>query len=208
MKIITTAKVLGLVAALAVAGCGDEKEPVQTGAGATSSTTDEPTSTTGATSTTGGIDPLPDADADPKSGPDGATEYGQLADVQIGRHEGFDRVVFAFRGNGVPGYRVEYVDPPITEDASGKVVEVDGDAFLFVRMEPASAYDMEAGEASYTGPARLDGSDAGTSEVQEVVKTGDFEAVLGWVIGLADEVDFRVYTLTNPGRIVVDVRNH
>jgi hypothetical protein len=207
MRIITTAKVLGLVATLAVAGCGTDTEPAQTGAGGTS-TTEATTSTTGATSTTGGIDPLVGADADPESGPVGGTEYGQLVDVKIGRHEGFDRVVFTFRGNGVPGFRVEYVNPPITEDASGEVVEVDGGAFLFVRTEPASAYDMEAGKASYTGSDHLEGSEVGTSEVQEVVKTGDFEAVLSWVVGLADRVDFRVDTLTNPGRIVIDVRNH
>jgi hypothetical protein len=28
------------------------------------------------------------------------------------------------------------------------------------------------------------------------------------VIGLADKVDFRVDTLMDPGRIVIDVRNH
>ena len=171
---MTMAKVLGLVSTLAISGCGGDKEPAEPGPGATSSTTEATTSTTGATSTTGGIDPLAGANTDPKSGPAGATEYGQLVDVRIGRHEGFDRVVFAFRGNGVPGFRVEYVNPPITEDGSGEVVEVDGDAFLFVRMEPASAYDMEAGKASYTGSDRLEGSAAGTSEVREVVRTGDF----------------------------------
>lgn len=204
MSIITMVKVLGLVAALAIVGCGGDNEPGRTG---TNSTTGD-TTTTSASSTSGGIDPLEGADTDPKTGPGPAMNYGQLVGVEIGRHEGFDRIVFEFRGKSVPGYRVEYVDPPITEDASGKVVAVDGDAFLFVRMEPASAYDMAAGEASYKGPDRVEGSDAGTSEVQEVVKTGDFEAVLGWVIGLADKVDFRVDTLMDPGRIVIDVRNH
>jgi hypothetical protein len=208
MRIITMAKLLGLVATLAAAGCGNDNGPAQAGSGATSSTTEATTSTTRATSTTGGIDPLVGADAGPKSGPVGATEYGQLVDVRIGRHEGFDRVVFAFRGNGVPGFRVEYVNPPIHQDASGDVVEVDGDAFLLVHMEPASGFDMDAGKESYTGSRRLEGSAAGTSQVQEVVNTGDFEAVLSWVVGLADRVDFRVDTLTNPGRIVVDVRNH
>lgn len=213
---ITTVKVLGLVAALAVAGCGGDEAPVATGVGAgpTTSTGDATTSTTvgspttTAASTAGGIDLLEDADTDAKSGPDGATAYGQLVDVAIGRHEGFDRVVFSFRDDGVPLYRVEYVESPITEDGSGEVLDVPGEGYLFVRMEPASAYDMQAGDESYTGPDRLEGAAAGTSEVQEVVKTGDFEAVLGWVIGLADVVDFRVDTLTNPGRIVIDVRNH
>src|SRR5438309_1014777 len=61
-----------------------------------------------------------------------------LERVAVGRHEGYDRVVFQFRGDGVPGYRVEYVAPPFAEDGSGDPITVDGKAFVAVRMEPAS----------------------------------------------------------------------
>jgi hypothetical protein len=44
--------------------------------------------------------------------------------------------------------------------------------------------------------------------VREVVRTGDFEAVLSWAVGLDDRVDFRVLTLDGPPRLVVDFRNH
>jgi hypothetical protein len=40
------------------------------------------------------------------------------------------------------------------------------------------------------------------------VRTGDFEAVLSWAVGLGDRVDFRVGTLDDPARLVVDFRNH
>jgi hypothetical protein len=136
-------------------------------------------------------------------------ETALLERVSLGRHEGFDRVVFQFR-DGVPGYRVEYVEPPIKEDGSGAPVKVAGRAYAFVRMEPASGFDLTVpeGELVYTGPRRLSGADAGTSVIQEVVRTGDFEAVLGWVVGLSDRVDFRVDTLDDPPRLVVDFRNH
>lgn len=132
-----------------------------------------------------------------------------LERVAIGRHEGYDRVVFRFR-NTVPGYRVEYVEPPLRQDGSGDRVEVAGSAFVVVRMTPASGFDLSVpeGELVYTGPGRLAGADAGTAVVREVVRTGDFEAVLTWAVGLSDPVDFRVRTLTDPPRLVVDFRNH
>ena len=47
----------------------------------------------------------------------------------------------------------------------------------------------------------------GTSVVREVVRSGDFEAVLSWAIGVQERVDFRVQALDDPARLVVDVRN-
>jgi hypothetical protein len=132
-----------------------------------------------------------------------------LERVALGRHEGFDRVVLQFR-NAVPGYRVAYAEPPLREDGSGNAVDVAGSAFVLLRLEPASGFDLEVpeGELVYEGPRRISGSDAGTSTVREVVRTGDFEAVLSWAVGLDDRVDFRVLTLDGPPRLVVDFRNH
>ena len=90
------------------------------------------------------------------------------------------------------------------EDGSGNVVKIDGDAFVVVRMEQASGFDLSVPEGAlvYTGPRRI--SPNGTSVVREVVRTGDFEAVLTWAVGLSDRVPFRVLTLDDPARIVVD----
>lgn len=117
--------------------------------------------------------------------------------------------MFTFR-NARPGYRVEYVEPPLREDGSGNVVKIEGEAFVVVRMEQASGFDLETAEGVlvYKGPRRLSGADAGTSVVRELVRTGDFEAVLTWAVGLSDRVDFRVLELDGPPRLVVDFRNH
>jgi hypothetical protein len=205
-----------LVAALAVAACGgDDGETTESGASSTTSTTavDETTTTAGddTTTTTGadGIDPMEGASTDPVVSEPSGAGVSLLTDVRVARHEGFDRVVFEFDG-AVPGYDVRYVEPPITEDGSGDEIEVEGDAFLAVVMQPASGFDLSSGEGeqTYTGPTRIAGADAGTGVIQEVVRTGDFEAVLGWVIGISDRVDFRVDTVESPSRLVVDVRNH
>jgi hypothetical protein len=196
---------LGLVltALLAVSGCGESGESSSQGGGGTT--------TTDATTTveTNGIDPLEGAGTNPVEGEPAAAETALLERVAVGRHEGFDRVVFQFK-NHVPGYRIGYADPPFKEDGSGNVVQVEGKAFVVVRMEPASGFDLtkNEGELVYKGPRRIEGSAAGTSVVQEVVRAGDFEAVLNWVIGLSDRVDFRVRTASSPARLIIDFRNH
>jgi hypothetical protein len=129
-----------------------------------------------------------------------------LERVDVGRHEGFDRIVFRFE-NLRPGYKIAYVDRPIVEDGSGAPIEVAGGAVLLVRMEPASGFDLETGEGRlvYKGPRRIDGTASGASVVKELVRTGDFEAVLSWAIGLEKQSEFRVQTLDDPARLVVDV---
>jgi hypothetical protein len=198
---------LALVVAvlLALSGCGDSSR------GNGGQPAAEPATTTGTSTseTTDWIDPLEGAGTTPVEGAATGSETALLERVAIGRHEGFDRVVFQFRDH-LPGYRVEYVEPPLEEDGSGNVVQVKGDAFVVVRMEPASGFDLTTGEGVmvYRGPKRIDGAAAGTSIVRELVRTGDFEAVLNWAVGLEERVDFRVRTATSPARLIVDFRNH
>jgi hypothetical protein len=101
------------------------------------------------------------------------------------------------------------VQPPLKEDGSGNTVQAKGSAYLQVRMEPASGFDVTTGEGElvYKGPKRIDGAAAGASAVQEVVRLGDFEAVLTWVIGLDGKDDFKVTTASNPARLIIDIRN-
>jgi hypothetical protein len=183
--------VTAAIIVLAGLGCAGSDDDDQTGSLTTMTTA--PT-TTGETF---------DGGTAPVTGEAQVSETALLERVAVAGHDGYDRVVFQFR-NGLPGYRVEYVEPPLREDGSGNVVELAGDAFVVVRMEPASGFDLSVpeGELIYTGPRRIAGD--GTSVVQEVVRTGDFEAVLTWAIGLDGRVPFRVLTLDDPARIVVD----
>jgi hypothetical protein len=194
-----------VAAVFAVSGCGNSDNSASPGGDSTSGTT---TATTPGT-TTEGIDPLADAGTGPVESAAAGSETALLERIAVGRHEGYDRVVFQFK-NDLPGYRVEYVEPPLREDGSGKPVSVSGDAVVMVRMEPASGFDLNTGEGVmvYNGPKRIEGASAGTSVVQELVRTGDFEAVLSWAIGLSDKVDFRVTTAASPARLIVDFRNH
>jgi len=130
-------------------------------------------------------------------------ETALLTDVRSARGEGYDRVVFEF-ANGVPGYEVGYVERPIVRDGSGDEVEVQGAAVLRVRMEPALDADLtqESAPRTYTGPNRFSPD---TAVVVELVGTGGFEAVLAWAAGIQGERPFRVTTLSDPPRVVIDI---
>jgi hypothetical protein len=190
-------------AAFLAAGCGSSKSD----SGATTTAVPDTTVTMPPTET-GGIDPMAGAGTTPVEGAAEKTGTALLERVSVGRHEGFDRVVFQFE-NLRPGYKVEYVERPIVEDGSGSRIEVAGGPVLLVRMEPSSGFDLETAEGRlvYKGPRRIEGADAGTSIVKEVVRSGDFEAVLSWAIGVDQQADFRVRALDNPARLVVDLRN-
>jgi hypothetical protein len=196
-----------VVVALAACG-GNDDETTEPGATTVTTTvevtTTEPVTTTVPPATTEpATPPGPPFSRAPAAAAAGSTRLALLADVRLGTHEGYERIVFEFLPGSRPGYRVRYVRPPIVEDASGMVVDVDGEAFLSIRIEPASGFDLtgDLGEV-YTGPTRIDGD----GEIEELVRTGDFEAVLNWVAGLEERVPFRVLRLAGPPRLVVDVR--
>ena len=110
--------------------------------------------------------------------------------LEVTASGGEERITFTFDG-GLPGVVVEYVDRPVRESGSGDEVEVDGGAVLSVRFEPAAgaSVDGEQVTRTYPGPNRVPGA-GGT--VTELVRTGDFEALYEWAIGVTDEVPFRV----------------
>ncbi len=116
--------------------------------------------------------------------------------VSVGHHPGYDRFVVEFAGSRVPHYTVTpkssavfYLDP------SNKKVTLLGTAGIRVALFPASG-------RSYHGP-----TDIRTSfpQLREARRIGDFEAVTSWGIGLAHQSCKRVFTLSAPSRLVIDV---
>jgi hypothetical protein len=131
--------------------------------------------------------------------PAGAQSAPTLVAVRAGRHPGFDRVVFEFRGGGVPSHRVRYVDR-LVQDGSGDTVSVAGAADLEVVFQGANAHDDSG--APTVSPRRFS---PGLAAVKEVAQTGDFEAVVGYGIGIESRRPLKLSTLSGPSRLVVDV---
>lgn len=192
-----------LSAVLLLAACDDDEESATPTPAGSPAATASPAPTGGASPATATPSPEPfSGSTEPveKEAPP-APPTAIMTDVRTGEHATFDRIVFDFQ-NGLPGYRVEYVSPPILADGSGLEVEIDGSAFLQVRFNPAAAHDPDTGASTYAGPLEIT---PGLASVLEIERTGDFEAYLTWVFGLPAQLDFRVIELTDPYRIVIDI---
>lgn len=214
------------VALIALAGgitaCGGSSSGSDGGGGATTTEQADTTTTAASTSTSAGASTtatsapastttaaggLPDASEAQRSAPSDGTGTALLKTVRVGRNAGFERIVFEFAGSSMPGYRVQWVDGPITADGSGEPVEVAGEAYLEIIMQPASGVDLSAPQLTivYDGPDRIPVAGQ-TQLITDLVRTGDFEAVLSWAAGTTERVPFRVLRLESPTRVVIDLQ--
>ena len=225
MRVIIAA--VGGLALLAGACATPDAGPGQT---ADTTSTGEPTPTVepGATSTRDGT-PTPDPSSTPDDDPDelpqfdcsalpvegdGTVDLANIADVRVGRHDGYDRVVFEFqayespdgdeRDEGIPQHLLRPVDPPLRDTPRGAEMNVAGSAYLHLTLIGGTRLTGEL-EETYEGPLQFDVEGA---IIAEAVEAGDFEATADWYIGLeADDPCLRVFDLGDPARLVIDVEH-
>jgi hypothetical protein len=124
-----------------------------------------------------------------------------LREVREARNEGFDRVVFQFDGDQVPGYHLEYIDAPVIKCGSGDPTAIAGQGRLQVRLVPAQAH--EGGKATVGARERK----PKLPLLEELELTCDFEGETTWVLGVKHPNTNRVLELKEPTRLVVDVRH-
>ncbi len=86
------------------------------------------------------------------------------------------KVTFAFRSAPAQVTSGYVAKAQLREDGSGRPVAVKGKAFVVIHFRPASGADLSGSTPKlvYRGPKRL--KPAARGPVQEVVRTGDFEA--------------------------------
>jgi hypothetical protein len=140
-------------------------------------------------------------EATPSAGLTSAT----LKTIRAAAQAGFDRIVFEFEGNQLPGYRVEYADKAVNCASGADLTAFLGGgnlpaAILVVDMRPAAAH-TEAGEAT----AQRD-LGANLATITRAFRTCDFEGVVVYAVALTAQQPFRVSTLPDPPRLVIDVR--
>jgi hypothetical protein len=191
-----------LLAAVLVTGCGSSD--VGSGSASGSRT---PSSSSAAGVTTSGdgsadAPPFP-ANTDPDTAEASSGAQVTVRDIRTGRQDGFDRVVFEVGGTGTPGWDVRYVDAP-TSQASGQPVDVSGAAALQVAITGVGL-PADTGVPQYDGPNPVPGS--GTQTVTEVVVDTTFEGTTTAFVGTTARTPFRVYALSGPTRVVLEVRD-
>jgi len=187
-----------------LAGCG-EQAGTQSASSDSSAATQPGSSTAPAAGDGTGDDgstdapPFP-ANTDPDTGQPSADARVTVSDIRLGRHDGFDRVVFEVGGTGTPGWDVQYVDEAASQ-GSGDAVDVAGEAILQVTLTGAG-YPYDTGVEEYSGGPL---SAADTRAVTEVVFDATFEGTTVSFVGTTGRNPFRVYALENPARVVVEV---
>ena len=108
----------------------------------------------------------------------------------------YDRFVLQF-DSPVPSYTVRrQATPTFPSGASGQTITLSGTAGVLVNVQTAS------GANTFTGPTDLTHGEF--LVVKEARQTQDFEGHLSWGIGLGKPACMRVFTLTDPARLVVD----
>lgn len=122
-----------------------------------------------------------------------------LQSVSWARMQGYDRVVFEFR-HLLPGYLVAEAPGAITACGSGLSLNV-GPSALKVHLRPAQAHDTKG---RVTVPHRIYPH---LGVISNMRLTCDFGSDLTWGLAVPGARPFRVFGLTSPPRIVVDVRD-
>jgi hypothetical protein len=190
-----------IAALLLLAGCGADRSDDPDSAVAAGGTTSPPAPTAEKPTTEDETTSAPAFAQSTKrqSGPASGGPNLVLVDVRVAEVDGFDRIVLKFRGTGTPGWVVNYVDEAVL-DGSGEGVALGGAAVLDIYAAgttwPAPDY--------YRGPIQLTPENAGA--VEDVYVGGTFEGYTQVLAGIDGEpAPFRVFALTAPSRLVVDV---
>ncbi|HET7735926.1 MAG TPA: hypothetical protein VFK52_08140 [Nocardioidaceae bacterium] len=124
-----------------------------------------------------------------------------IVDLRVSEHRRFDRVVIDVDGRR-PSYQVRYVSQ-LTYDGSGEPVPLKGRKKLVIRLEPARAHGPKGGNL-YDGP-RLQQYDF--PMLRGVAFLGDFEGVVSFGLTARARNGYRVFTLTDPSRLVIDLKH-
>ncbi len=195
------------VLSLAVTGCGAGDSPSVLAPSSTGSVSPAAAPPASAASSASGS-AEPSAPAFPATtGVDTEEPVGgplSVVAVRVATQDGYDRVVFELDGkdSGEPGWRVEYTDDPAGQ-GSGDPVQVKGAATLSVVIT-GSGYPMDTGATEVSDDPTLP---AGLESVQDVVLGATFEGQYQAFIGTTREAPFRVFRLSNPTRVVVDIQH-
>lgn len=139
---------------------------------------------------------LPPFTTAPKSAAPVGAGQAELFGLAAGCHPTFDRVVVRTRF-ATAGYRARYVRRIL--QPSGRALSVRGAALLELAVRPARGHTP--GGAALLPAGRT--SDC--PSLLEVKRAEDFEGVVVLGLGARTKTPFRVFRLTHPNRIVVDL---
>jgi hypothetical protein len=123
--------------------------------------------------------------------------FAPITAVRVGHHIGYDRFVVEFSGSVVPGYRaIPKSSATFYSDPLGQPVTLEGSAGIKLVMHSTSM------SGTYGGPADFDPEFPQLAEARSI---GDFEGFVTWGLSLERQSCKRIFLLSSPARLVVDV---
>ena len=125
------------------------------------------------------------------------------ADIRVGSHATYDRIVFEYAEAGTPALTTQPASPPFVQDPSGLPLTVNGTNVIEIGLNGATKMGDD-GSLTYTGPTNFE---PGFAQLVQLVERGDFEAVNTWYMGLNGGDCLRAAILGDPSRIVIDVQH-
>lgn len=130
------------------------------------------------------------------------TERSEFLRMRVGKHKGFDRVVFEM-GGALPKYYVTYEKPPFST-YDGRDFTMRGKAFIEISFYPINYSDerMQTNERQERQQNKVN-----WPVIRQVLNSDWFESEIIYRIGLKRRTPFRVQTLSNPSRLVVDFKH-
>jgi hypothetical protein len=132
----------------------------------------------------------------------GTAARAQITGVRVGTHADYDRIAFEFDA-GIPRYQIETATPPFYADPSGLPLQIAGSAFWKITLIGGTRVKPDGG-SSYAGPTNFVPNFNALVQLKE---GGDFEALSTWYVGLTDTSCVRVLALSDPARLVIDIRH-
>ncbi|MGH7760738.1 MAG: AMIN-like domain-containing (lipo)protein [Candidatus Dormibacteraceae bacterium] len=126
----------------------------------------------------------------------GKTGVANAVTARLAEQIGYDRFVLQFDA-AVPSYTVKrQATPTFPSGSSGQAITLSGTSGVLVNVQTAT------GAGTFTGPTDLVHDEF--LVLKEARQTQDFEGHLSWGLGLGKAACMRVFTLTDPARLVVD----
>jgi hypothetical protein len=141
---------------------------------------------------------LPPFTTAPKHAP-GSSGQAQVSHLKVACHATFDRLVLR-ADVGTPRYDVRYVKR-IVQDGSGKPVHLLGTKRMRILLRNTRGHTV--GGTNLLPNVRT----PRCPNLRQVKNAGDFEGVVTLGLGLRKKTGFRVFRLTSPKRLVVDIHH-
>lgn len=127
----------------------------------------------------------------------GKTGVANVITARAAENDGYDRFVLQF-DSIVPTYSVKRQARPVFPmGASGQSITLSGTSGVLISVHSAT------GTTTFTGPTDLIHPEF--QILKEARQTQDFEGYVSWGLGLSRPTCMRVFTLSDPARLVVDL---